>query len=90
MGEQLPDFQQVISDGTNSVAWTKLSGLAAGDYFYISVGLPTYAAVLGPGTLPTITVSGPGTKISIRGTVDTDTTYTILSFHGMGKARRFA
>ena len=91
MGENLPDSERMISDNTKIVVWTKISGFNTGDYFYVSHGIPTYASVLGENSDGVeLSVSGPGTKITINGTVSPSETYDILSIHGPGKARRFA
>ncbi len=89
MGIQIPDSERILTNNTQTVVWTKISGASSGDFFYISAGLPSFAAVLGSGTLPDLTVSGSGTRITLNGTVDSGTTYDILSIHGPGKARRF-
>lgn len=93
MGIVIPDAQRTMDDGTNTVSWSEFTGATEGDYFYIAVGLPTYAAVLGSGTQPTAVVGAGGTRITFygpSGSMDTGTTYHVVAFHGPGMPRRFA
>lgn len=90
MGELIPNSQRILTDNTNFVGWTQVSGANSGDFFYLAIGLPTYAASLGAGTQPTVTVDGKGTKITLTGTVDPETTYHLVSWHGPGKPLRFS
>jgi len=92
MGETIPTFQKVFTrNNSEHVSWTKVGpGVTSGTFFYMAVAIPTFAAALGPGTQPTVTVDGNGTKITLTGTVDEDTEYNILCFHQDGVPRRFS
>ncbi len=91
MGEQIPDSQRLLTDNTDFVSWTKVSGARDGDFFYIAVGLPTDMAVLGSNAAGvTVVVDGKGTKGTLKGSVDESETYNIVGFHGPGKPLRFA
>ena len=91
MGEVIPTFQKVFTrNNSEHVSWTKISGATSGTFFYMAIATPTFAAALGSGTQPTVTVDGNGTKITLTGTVDEDTEYNILAFHQDGVPRRFS
>jgi len=91
MGEQIPDFQKTMTrNNSEVVSWTRISGATSGDFFYIAIQTPTFAAALGSGVQPIVTVDGNGTKITLTGTVDEDTEYNIIAFHESGIPRRFS
>jgi len=91
MGELIPSFQTIITQNNSEhVSWTKVKGATSGTFFYMAIAIPTFAIALGPGTQPTVTVDGNGTKITLTGTVDEDTEYNILAFHQDGVPRRFS